>query len=80
MRARPGLRVKVIVVDAPGTLEPEENQEQVDAFLLRHPDFRLEPPDTVDAIHLDAYGRLAVLPWRTGFDGTFAARLRRLAG
>jgi len=62
------------------TLEPEENQEQVDAFLLRHPDFRLEPPDTVDAIHLDAYGRLAVLPWRTGFDGTFAARLRRLTG
>ena len=62
------------------TLEPEENQERVDAFLLRHPDFRLEPPDTVDATHLDADGRLAVLPWRTGFDGAFAARLRRLAG
>ena len=50
------------------TLEPEENQEQVDTFLLRHPDFRLEPPDTVDTTHLDAYGRLTVLPWRTGFD------------
>ena len=62
------------------TLEPEENQERVDAFLLRHPDFRLEPPDTVDPIHLDGDGRLVVLPWRTGFDGAFAARLRRIAG
>ena len=62
------------------TLEPEENQERVNTFLLRHPDFRLEPSDTVDPTHLDADGRLATLPWRTGFDGAFAARLRRIAG
>ena len=61
------------------TLEPEENQDRVDAFLLRRPDFRLEPPDAMDPTHLDAEGRLAVLPWSTGFDGAFAARLRRLA-
>ena len=62
------------------TLEPEENHQRVDAFLGLHPDFRLEPPDTVEATHLDAEARLAVLPWRTGFDGAFAARLRRFAG
>ncbi len=61
------------------TLEPEENQERVGAFLERHPDFHLEPQDAVDATYLDAEGRLAVLPWRTGFDGAFAARMRRLA-
>ncbi len=60
------------------TLEPEENEERVDAFLGRHPDFRLEPSDTVDKVHLDARGCLAVLPWRSGSDGAFAARLRRV--
>jgi 16S rRNA (cytosine967-C5)-methyltransferase len=59
------------------TLEPEENEARVAAFLRRRPDFQLEPTDTVDPIHLDAAGRLAVLPWKTGFDGAFAARLRR---
>jgi len=59
------------------TLEPEENQERVDAFLERHPEFRSEPTDAVDPTHIDVAGRLAVLPWKTGFDGAFAARLRR---
>ena len=59
------------------TLEPEENQERVDAFLERHPEFRSEPTNTVDPTHIDMAGRLAVLPWKTGFDGAFAARLRR---
>jgi 16S rRNA (cytosine967-C5)-methyltransferase len=61
------------------TLEPEENGERMDAFLRRHPDFRLEPTDAVDPMHLDAEGLLTVLPWQTGFDGAFAARLRRVS-
>ena len=61
------------------TLEPEENEQRVDAFLRRHPEFRLEPTDAVDATHLDVAGRLTVLPWKSGFDGAFAARLRRSA-
>jgi 16S rRNA (cytosine967-C5)-methyltransferase len=61
------------------TLEPEENHERVDAFLRRHPDFHLEPTDAVDAMYLDPAGLLTVFPWRTGFDGAFAARLRRSA-
>ena len=44
--------------------EPEENLDQVDAFLARHPDFVL---DTV---------RESV-PFETGHDGAFAARLVR---
>ena len=60
------------------SLEPEENDEQVELFLSEHPDFRLEePPEgTVPAAVLDA-GRLRVLPQRHGVDGAFAARLRR---
>jgi 16S rRNA (cytosine967-C5)-methyltransferase len=61
------------------SLEPEENEEQVDAFLDEHPEFELEPPaaGVLDQSLLDAEGRLAVLPQLAGVDGAFAARLRR---
>ena len=60
------------------SLEPEENDAQVEAFLADHPDWTLEPPaaGAVPATVLDA-GRLRVLPQRHGTDGSFAARLRR---
>ena len=60
------------------SLEPEENDAQVESFLAEHPGWRLEPPPegAVPAAVLDA-GRLRVLPQRHGTDGAFAARLRR---
>lgn len=60
------------------SLEPEENDGQVEAFLSDHPGWTLEPPPagTVPDTVLDA-GRLRVLPHRHGADGSFAARLRR---
>ena len=62
------------------SLEPEENDDQIDAFLADHPEFTLEPPPegTVPASVLDN-GRLRVLPQAHGTDGAFAARLRRAA-
>jgi 16S rRNA (cytosine967-C5)-methyltransferase len=61
------------------SLEPEENEEQVDAFLNKHPEFELEPPapGVLDPALLDVGGRLVVLPQEVGVDGAFAARLRR---
>ena len=63
------------------TLEPEENDAQVETFLRESPEWTLEPPPegTVPAPVLDA-GRLRVLPQRHGADGAFAARLRRARG
>jgi 16S rRNA (cytosine967-C5)-methyltransferase len=60
------------------SLEPEENDEQIDRFLAEHPGWRIDaPPEgTVPGAVLDA-GRLRVLPQRHGTDGAFAARLRR---
>jgi 16S rRNA (cytosine967-C5)-methyltransferase len=62
------------------SLEPEENDEQVDAFLSQNLNFVLEPPPegTVAPDLLDN-GRLRVLPHRHGTDGAFAARLRRVS-
>jgi 16S rRNA (cytosine967-C5)-methyltransferase len=68
-----------LLVYATCSLEPEENEAQIDAFLARRPDFTLEPTPAVPSEHLDADGRLFVTPWETGSDGAFAARLRRAA-
>jgi 16S rRNA (cytosine967-C5)-methyltransferase len=60
------------------SLETEENDAQIDAFLRDNAEWRLEPPPAgaVPDSVLDA-GRLRVLPQRDGTDGAFAARLRR---
>ncbi|HEY1951780.1 MAG TPA: 16S rRNA (cytosine(967)-C(5))-methyltransferase RsmB [Gemmatimonadaceae bacterium] len=62
------------------SLEPEENDAQVDSFLSDNPDWIIEPPPdgTMPAELLDN-GRLRVLPQRHGTDGAFAARLRRVS-
>ncbi len=61
------------------SLEPEENVRQIQRFLARHLDFSLEAIPGVDTDLLDEAGCLEVLPQKTGFDGAFAARLRRRA-
>ena len=62
------------------SLEPEENDAQIEQFLRDVPGWRLEPPPdgVVPPAVLDA-GRLRVLPQRHGVDGAFAARLRKVA-
>ncbi len=64
------------------SLEPEENEEQVDRFLAGHEGFRREPPDPewVREGSVDERGDLRVLPWQWNTDGAFASRLRRNAG
>lgn len=59
------------------TLEPEENQAQVNRFLARHPEFRREPSAAVSPLLLSPQGDLMILPHEHGMDGAYAARLRR---
>lgn len=59
------------------TLEPEENRAQVEAFLARHTEFRVEATEAVPGEYMDEEGFLELLPQTHGFDGAFAARLRR---
>lgn len=66
-----------LLVYATCSLETEENELQVDDFLAGRPEFDLKPPAGIDGSFLDERGRLSVLPQRSGFDGAFAARLRR---
>ena len=65
-----------LLVYATCALEHEENRGQVQDFLKRHPDFRIEAGPAPDRF-LDGNGCLVVLPHKSGFDGAFAARMRR---
>jgi 16S rRNA (cytosine967-C5)-methyltransferase len=58
------------------TLEHEENEDRVEAFLEARPDFAVEPTG-VTREYLDTSGYLVVTPQSAGFDGAFAARMRK---
>jgi 16S rRNA (cytosine967-C5)-methyltransferase len=64
------------------SLEPEEGEGIVAAFLAAHPNFRLDPPDDLPAfVSPDPRGQVRILPGlledQGGLDGFFAARLVR---
>ncbi len=61
------------------SLEPEENERQIDSFLDRDRRFRREPSPSIPIELLTEDGDLLVLPERHGTDGAYAARLRKLA-
>ena len=69
-----------LLVYATCSLEPEENEHQVDRFLAGHSEFRRERPDGVPDEMLSPMGDLVILPQLHGMDGAYAARLRRDAG
>jgi len=58
-------------------VEPEENQDQVGAFLSRNSGFSVQESGAVPPEYLDGHGYLSVIPQTAGFDGAFAARLVR---
>jgi len=67
-----------VLVYATCSLEPEENEEQIESFMSRRPDFQMDPGGGVDLEFLNDRGYLYVLPQVFGFDGAFAARLRKV--
>jgi 16S rRNA (cytosine967-C5)-methyltransferase len=67
-----------VLVYSTCSLEEEENELQIDAFLRRHGHWTITPaPAAIPDEVLDARGFLRVLPQRHGVDGSFAARLRK---
>jgi 16S rRNA (cytosine967-C5)-methyltransferase len=67
------------LVYATCSLEPDENEMQVDAFLAEDRRFVRDPGTGAPATLLTPDGDLRLLPQRDGTDGAYAARLRRVA-
>jgi 16S rRNA (cytosine967-C5)-methyltransferase len=61
------------------SLEPEENQDQIQGFLQRHPQWQLSPAGPEFAGVATAQGYLESWPHHHGTDGMFAARLIKTA-
>lgn len=68
------------LVYATCSLESEENDHVIDAFLSRHADFRVEPVATTVPEGFRDGPYLLTRPWKGDVDGMFAARLRRVDG
>jgi 16S rRNA (cytosine967-C5)-methyltransferase len=70
------------LVYATCSLEPEENEGQVNDLLSRRADFSRCPAPRHQALPADVLGveeELRVLPWQRETDGSYAVRLRRAA-
>jgi len=78
----PVVRKGGVIVYATCSLEPEEDEEVVKAFLDRHPEFVLDDPrpflpnEIPNAITQEGFLRL--FPHKHNTDGVFAARLRKI--
>ncbi|KAL5736203.1 hypothetical protein ACOSQ2_030991 [Xanthoceras sorbifolium] len=58
------------------SIDPEENEERVDTFLLRHPEFSIDPADRfVPSDFITKRGFYSSDPVKHSLDGAFAARL-----
>jgi 16S rRNA (cytosine967-C5)-methyltransferase len=67
-----------VLVYSTCSLEPEENERQVERFLAGHPEFRLEPPpEVVPAVYVDDSDCLRITPYKHRMDGMFGARFRK---
>lgn len=60
------------------TIEPEENEDRVEAFLIRHPEFAAESAEGfVPAEMVTQEGYYRTVPARDRTDGAFGVRLRK---
>ena len=77
--AAKALKVGGVLVYSTCTIDPSENDEVVEAFLTRHPEFTLE--QTGDFLPVKRPDKMVQLyPQRDGTDGFFIARMRKAKG
>jgi 16S rRNA (cytosine967-C5)-methyltransferase len=80
--AKAWLKPGGILVYATCTLHPQENEQQIEAFLTENPDWSLISPDPDSPAAPYGYGPgwVKVWPQRSAMDGFFMAKLRKPEG
>ena len=68
---------KGVLVFSVCSFEPEETTQVVEQFLAAHPEYRLQPAETLLRPALVENGYLRILPGEQDMDGAFAARMIR---
>jgi ribosomal RNA small subunit methyltransferase RsmB len=67
-----------VLVYSTCSLEPEENEIRIEAFLLKHPEFALsKAPAAIPATFVDRAGYVRITPYDHKLDGMFGARLQK---
>jgi 16S rRNA (cytosine967-C5)-methyltransferase len=66
-----------LLIYATCSLEPEENEDQVERFLAAHGEFARAPSETFPEALASPKGDLMIVPQQHHMDGAYAARLRR---
>ncbi|MFP4163935.1 MAG: 16S rRNA (cytosine(967)-C(5))-methyltransferase RsmB [Chitinispirillaceae bacterium] len=65
-----------ILVYSTCSLEPEENEKQIEWFLKEHPQFRVDQsPEVIPGKFIDNDGFLRITPFEHNMDGMFGVRL-----
>lgn len=67
-----------VLVYSTCTIEPEENEDNINWFLNNHPEFILDRAENYLPKDLCKDGFYYSLPHKTGMDGAFAARLVKI--
>lgn len=72
---KPGGRIVYVTC----SILPEEDEDRVEAFIARHPDFKVVPATDNPQLaqHMTSAGRLRLSPYSSGTDGFFVAVLQR---
>ena len=73
------VKVDGVLVYSTCTMEKEENEDQIEAFLAAHPNFRVDTPGDLPSDVITAEGYLATIPHVHDMDGAFGARLKRVS-
>ncbi len=68
-----------ILVYSTCTINPEENEKQIDIFLNNYPSYSIEKPDTLVEKDFISGNYIKTYPFKHKMDGSFAVRLRKTA-
>ncbi len=76
--ATKNVKVGGVIVYSTCTTEPEENEQNIEWFLSRHTNFKLDPAENYLPDKLCENGYFKSIPFKHFIDGAFAARLIRV--